>query len=79
MKPKYLLTVAAIVGATGMAHAQYSQDALRYSTFQTGNTSRIKAIGGAGTAVGGDLSSIGGNPAGIGFFTRSEASLRADS
>jgi len=75
MKPKYLLTVAAIVGVTRIAHAQYSQDALRYSTFQTGTTSRIKAIGNAGTAIGGDLSSIGGNPAGIGFFTRSEASL----
>jgi len=58
-----------------MGYAQYSQDALRYSTFQTGTTSRIKAIGNAGTAVGGDLSSIGGNPAGIGFFTRSEASF----
>ncbi|MES2278943.1 MAG: hypothetical protein V4592_23125 [Bacteroidota bacterium] len=75
MKPKYLLTVALIVGATSMAFAQYSQDALRFSTFQTGSTSRMKAIGNAGTAIGGDLSSIGGNPAGIGFFTRSEFSF----
>jgi len=75
MKPKYLLTVAAIVGATQVGFAQYSQDALRFSSFQPGSTSRIKAVGGAGTAIGGDLSSISGNPAGIGFFTRSEFSF----
>jgi len=75
MKPKFLLTAVVIVAAAQASFAQYSQDALRFSTFQTGNTSRIKAIGNAGTAVGGDISSIGGNPAGIGFFTRSEFSL----
>lgn len=75
MKPKYLLTAVAIVATAQASFAQYAQDALRFSTFQTGNTSRIKAIGNAGTAVGGDLSSIGGNPAGIGFFTRSEISI----
>jgi hypothetical protein len=75
MKLKYLLTVAAIVAVAKTGFAQYSQDALRFSTFQTGTTSRIKAIGNAGTAIGGDLSSIGGNPAGIGFFTRSEMSI----
>jgi len=75
MKPKYLLTVALIVGVTSLGFAQYSQDALRYSTFQTGSTSRIKAVGNAGTAIGGDLSNVGGNPAGLGFFTRSEFSF----
>lgn len=75
MKPKYLLTAALIVGAARTGFAQYSQDAIRFSTMQTGSTSRIKAIGNAGTAIGGDLSSIGGNPAGIGFFTRSEFSF----
>ncbi len=60
---------------TKSSFAQYSQDAIRYSTFQTGSTSRIKAIGNAGTAVGGDLSSISGNPAGLGFFTKNELSI----
>jgi hypothetical protein len=55
--------------------AQYANDAVRFSTFQTGSTSRIKAIGNASTAVGGDISSISSNPAGLGFFTRSEASF----
>ncbi|WP_183566475.1 OmpP1/FadL family transporter [Mucilaginibacter sp. SP1R1] len=75
MKIKYLLSVIAIVAITKDSFAQYSQDAVRFSTFQTGSTSRIKAIGNAGTAVGGDLSSISGNPAGLGFFTHSEVSI----
>lgn len=75
MKIKYLLSVIAIVAFTKDSFAQYSQDAIRFSTFQTGSTSRIKAIGNAGTAVGGDLSSISGNPAGLGFFTHSEISI----
>ncbi|GAA3959247.1 OmpP1/FadL family transporter [Mucilaginibacter dorajii] len=75
MKIKYLLTVIAIVAITKDSFAQYSQDAIRFSTFQTGSTSRIKGIGNAGTAVGGDLSSISGNPAGLGFFTHSEISI----
>jgi hypothetical protein len=75
MKIKYLLSVIAIVAITKNSFAQYSQDAVRFSTFQTGSTSRIKAIGNAGTAIGGDLSSISGNPAGLGFFTHSELSV----
>jgi hypothetical protein len=75
MKTKYLLSVIAIVAITKTTYAQYAQDALRFSTFQPGSTSRIKALGNAGTAVGGDLSSIGNNPAGLGFFTHSEMSI----
>jgi len=75
MKFKYLLTVIALAAITKNSFAQYSQDVIRYSTFQPGSTSRIKAIGNAGTAIGGDLSSIGGNPAGLGFFTKSELSI----
>jgi hypothetical protein len=75
MKFKYLVILIALTAINTGAFAQYSQDAIRYSTFQTGSTSRIKAIGNAGTAVGGDLTSISGNPAGLGFFSRSEASI----
>lgn len=75
MKIKYLLSVIAIVAITKTSFAQYSQDVVRFSTFQNGSTSRIKAIGNAGTAIGGDLSSISGNPAGLGFFTHSEFSI----
>lgn len=75
MKFKYLLVVVAIVAISKNTYAQYAQDALRFSTFQPGGTSRIKALGNAGTAVGGDLSSVGNNPAGLGFFTHSEFSI----
>ncbi|MEO6523754.1 MAG: hypothetical protein ABIN91_18875 [Mucilaginibacter sp.] len=75
MKTKHILTVVAIVAITQTSYAQYSQDAIRFSTSQTGSTARIKAIGNAQTAVGGDMSNISGNPAGLGFFTKSELSI----
>jgi hypothetical protein len=75
MKIKYLLSVIAIVAVTQNSFAQYAQDAVRFSTGQTGSTARIKGVGNAGTAIGGDLSSISGNPAGLGFFTHSELSI----
>ncbi len=75
MNLKYALTGVAIVAASQVSYAQYSSDAFRFSQTQTGATARIKAIGGASTAVGGDLSSVSGNPAGLGFFTKSELSI----
>lgn len=74
MKFRFLLSMAVIVAAAGQVHAQYSEDALRFSRSQWGGTARFKAIG-AQTGIGGDLSSVGGNPAGIGLFTRSEFSF----
>jgi hypothetical protein len=75
MKLKYLLSAAAIVAFAQNTFAQYAQDAIRFSTAQPGATARIRALGNAGTAIGGDASSIGNNPAGLGFFTKSELSI----
>ncbi|MCJ8211467.1 hypothetical protein MUY27_17240 [Mucilaginibacter sp. RS28] len=75
MNIRHLLATAAIVAAAQTTYAQYAQDAVRFSSFNTGSTARIKGIGNAGTAIGGDLSSISGNPAGTGFFTHSELSI----
>ncbi|WP_152439863.1 OmpP1/FadL family transporter [Arcticibacter svalbardensis] len=75
MKFKHISLVIALLAITYSSYAQYSQDALRFSRFGPGSTSRIKAIGNASTAVGGDMSSIGGNPAGLGFFNKSEFSF----
>ena len=44
------------------------------STYATG-TSRMQALGGTHSALGADLSSIAGNPAGLGFYTRSELGI----
>lgn len=75
MKFNHILMVIAATAITQFSYAQYNQDALRFSRFDQGSTARIKAIGNASTAVGGDLSSISGNPAGIGFFNKNEISL----
>lgn len=75
MRIKHILSLVAILAISKSTFAQYARDAVRFSGAQTGSTSRIKAIGNAGTAVGGDLSSVSGNPAGLGFFTKSEFSL----
>lgn len=56
--------------------AGYQADAIRYNQTLTGGTSaRIRAMGGAGTALGGDIGLIGLNPAGLGFYNRSEFSI----
>lgn len=75
MKTKYLFMLMATVAISKTGFAQYSQDAIRFSGAQTGSTSRIKAVGNAQNAIGGDLSNISGNPAGLGYFTRSELSI----
>jgi len=75
MKFRYTLFIIAFSAISTNSFAQYAKDAVRFSTGQPGSTSRIKALGNAGTAVGGDLSSISGNPAGLGYFTHSELSI----
>ncbi|WP_342647882.1 hypothetical protein [Mucilaginibacter sp. CSA2-8R] len=75
MKAKHLLLAMATVAVSQHAFAQYSQDAIRFSGADVGSTSRVKAIGNANIAIGGDLTSIANNPAGLGFFTRSELSI----
>ncbi|WP_215232823.1 OmpP1/FadL family transporter [Dyadobacter linearis] len=55
--------------------AQYASDAFRYSEINQTGTARFQAVGGNHAALGGDASTISGNPAGLGFFTRSEVSI----
>jgi len=65
-----------LVLAAGMsARAQFVGDAIVFSQENNGGTARFKAMGNAKTALGGDMSSITGNPAGLGFFGRSDISL----
>ena len=46
-----------------------------FSQTQNGGTARVRGFGEANTALGGDLSSISSNPAGLGFYNRSEVSI----
>ena len=72
---KRFLLIPLFTGLSLALHAQYAGDALRFSQTQPGSTARFGAIGNAHTAIGGDLSSFGGNPAGLAFFTKSEANV----
>lgn len=72
MKRIFSLFVVAMVAASGNIYAQYSNDALRFSQTNYGSSARFLGMGNAQIGVGGDISSLGGNPAGLGFFTRSE-------
>ncbi len=53
----------------------YYLDALRFSQTSHGGTTRIQSMGGIQIALGGDLSSALSNPAGLGLYTRSDASI----
>ena len=64
-----------MVLAGNYSYAQYTSDALRFSQPEQGSTSRFKGLGNAQTALGGDISSLSSNPAGLGFFTKSEFSF----
>jgi hypothetical protein len=57
------------------AEAQYAYDALRFSESDQIGTARFQAIGGNQVSLGGDATSIVGNPAGLGFYSRSEISI----
>ena len=74
MKRISLVIIMALTGLTGIV-AQNVDDALRFSQIFYGGTSRFMSMGGAFTALGGDLSSLSQNPAGIGVFRSSEISL----
>ena len=50
----------------------YYQDALRFSQTSIYGTARFRAIGGAGSVLGGDLGAAMLNPAGLGMFNRSQ-------
>ncbi|WP_028296588.1 OmpP1/FadL family transporter [Olivibacter sitiensis] len=70
---------AGVLGlATLNAHAQTADELFNYSQSELGATARFKGLGGAQTALGGDISNISGNPAGLGFFNSSDFSVSLD-
>jgi hypothetical protein len=74
MKKISLIILAVLSLFTGV-FAQNVEDALRYSQVFYGGTARFMSMGGAFTALGGDMSSLSQNPAGIGVFRSSEISV----
>ena len=57
------------------ASAQYASDIFRYSEINQTGSARFQAIGGNHAALGADPSVISGNPAGLGFYNRSEFTI----
>jgi len=53
----------------------YSNLAKSFSTSYSTSSARMQAMGGVHSALGADISSIAGNPAGLGFYNRSEVAL----
>lgn len=60
------------------AFAQSGFDAYQLSQSDLRGTARFMSMGGAFTALGGDMSSLNQNPAGIGIYRKSEVSLTMD-
>ncbi len=69
------LTTASALSLISVVSAQNVDDALRYSQIFYGGTARFMSMGGAFTALGGDISSLSQNPAGIGVFRSSEMTV----
>ncbi len=74
MKKISLILFASLTILTA-GNAQNVDDALRYSQLFYSGTARFNSMGGAFTALGGDLSSLSQNPAGLGVFRSSELSI----
>lgn len=78
MKIKFLLTVVSVslfclnFSATAQDYIDFAQ---YFSQREISGTARMQGIGGASTSLGGDITSTIGNPAGLGFFNRSEFSI----
>lgn len=78
MKTIHILVLALLVThlSSGQGPAvDYADDAFRYSDQVINGTARFRGMGGNHAALGGDASSLFGNPAGLGFYNRSELSV----
>ncbi len=81
MKKIIPLILIGVVSLLPIQHAfsqavGYAGDALLFSrTHPVTGSARIRGMGGAQIALGGDISSAYGNPAGLGFYNNSEISI----
>lgn len=72
---KYLTSIAMVLCVAWNATAQNEADVQRYTNNLPPGTARFAAMGGAFTALGGDMSSMHINPAGVAVFRFSELSF----
>jgi long-subunit fatty acid transport protein len=64
-----------LTSGTAVAQSGYFEDAYRFSKSTPTGSARIIGVGGTQWSLGGDVSNLSGNPAGLGFFRNSEASI----
>ncbi len=76
MKKLIFIALASAVPAISMAQA--AVDVANLSQFDMRGTARFMSMGGAFTALGGDLSTLTQNPAGIGIYRSSEVGITLD-
>ncbi|GHN00283.1 transporter [Cytophagales bacterium WSM2-2] len=70
-----VLGCIAMFFSLGTRAQSYFDEALIFSRINPGGSARIQAMGGAQVALGGDYSTAFTNPAGLGFYNRSEGTL----
>jgi long-subunit fatty acid transport protein len=71
---KLYTTLSVLIGIISYTSAQYVDNALLFSQQNYGSTARLKAMGNAFGALGGDFGSLSINPAGIGIYQKGEVS-----
>lgn len=76
MKGAYIAILAAAIPAA--AWAQSAVDAQQISQPDLRGTARFMSMGGAFTALGGDLSTLNQNPAGVGVYRNSDVGVTID-
>ncbi len=64
-----------VLVSVGAMAQTYAEEALLFSRISPGGSARIQAMGGSQVALGGDYSTAFSNPAGLGFFNKSEGSI----
>lgn len=69
---KVFVFAALTFSISSTIQAQEPIDAIRYSWLTSQGTARAQAIGGATTALGGDITSLYSNPAGLGLYKTGE-------
>lgn len=76
MKRILIPAIIAAIPAVAAAQSPVQADALTQTELR--GTARFMGMGGAFTALGGDLSTLGQNPAGIGVYSRSDIGITLD-
>lgn len=81
MKKLFLVSLIAVIsinnslGQLSINGHFYGEDAIKFYRYGNFGSARVMGMGGAFTALGGDLSSSYINPAGLGYYNKSEFSL----